>query len=173
MKYLLHTFIIFILSFFIIGEPKAEVPDVLLECDIANTNGSELGPRSNFRYKTFIEIKGGSSPTANYFSYFEVGSKDSLIDKYIKWEYRIDETLTELTLVRQINGSDVHDVDVPRYFINRETLIGRTEGFTDSYDQCEILPRSNTIEEYIDNHITRFEDFLRSERDEQLRKNKI
>ena len=53
MKNIFHIFIIFILSFFIIGESKAEVPNVILGCDNVSTNGSELGPHSNFRYKTF------------------------------------------------------------------------------------------------------------------------
>ena len=62
---------------------------------------------------------------------------------------------------------------VDKYFIDRETLIGRTEGFTDSYDQCEILPSTKTVMQYVDMHMKSFEDFLESERNEQLRKNKI
>lgn len=171
MKNLFQIFIIFILSFFIIGESKAEVPDVILGCDIVSVHDFENDTYHRFRYKTFIEIKGGSSPKANYYSYFRVRTQDSLLDEYQKWEYRIREKLTELILIRQNNGSDAAESLL--YIINRETLIGRKEGFTESYDQCEILSGSNPIEYYINNHIVKFEAYLRRERNEQIRKNKI
>ena len=169
-KFLTLTLVLF-LSFFVFEESRGKVPDVILGCDNVPTNAHTHTSESNYRYKTFFEIKGGSSPTAFSYTYFEGNIDNPMkVGSYIKSYYNIVEDISSLTL---INSKLPAGYIYGRYFIDRETLIGRTEGFTDSYDQCEILPSTKTVMQYVDMHMKSFEDFLESERNEQLRKNKI
>ena len=178
MKNLLAITLVFILSLFVVEESRSKVSNIILGCEIFGTADDQLTGYFKYRYKTFFKINGGTSPTAIYYSYFGESIRGSMIvDEYKKREYRIDEELSTLTLIMYKNdGYDVplsNQDDTNRYFLDRETLIGRTEGFTHSYDQCEILPSTKTVTQYVDMHMERFEDFLESERNEQLRKNKI
>ena len=171
MKNFLTLTLVLFLSLFIVEESKGEVSNVILGCEIVATNGYQHTGYFKYRYKTFFEIKGGLSPTAISYGYFEKNTDNPRkVDPYTKNYYNIVEDISMLTL---INSKLPAGYVYSRYFIDRETLIGRTEGFTDSYDQCEILPSTKTVMQYVDMHMKSFEDFLETERNEQLRKNKI
>jgi len=158
MKNIFHIFVIFVVSFFLIDESKASIPDVMLKCEpiiwgtLDNPHRVEL--------TIFYKLNKDSNEAMSYiFNDYEQIVKVYDIEKYV---YATKDLKKLVFLDEQTSDYEVT--------LDRETLIRYSSG---NEAQCYVLSPIRTIDEYVQEHKKLYQSLLDNEISNQLRKNKI
>ena len=161
MKNLLYVFIISIISFFLVNDSKASIPDVILKCE---PNWNPTDRPFNIRHTKFYKLN-KDSELAMYYTFF---ASDEIVKvyEYIMIVHETDD-LKKLEFTGAFEWKSFTSIIAT---IDRETLI---RDYYENTDQCYILTPTKTIEEYLEEHKILYQSVLDNKIEDQLRKNKI